>query len=309
MKHLLFILITLIGINAHAQYQFDVGVTVGSAGYLGEIGGGESEAKPFVLDLKLSQARWNLGGFARYRIIDNLYVRADLMTIRLQGADSLSQNPERNSRNLSFRNDIIEFTGRVEYSLISIHDFGNTGRYLLDFKTNLILGAGVFYNNPKALYNGSYVSLRPLQTEGVKYSAFQFTLPVGAGLFWTYKRQHRIGVEAVWRFTLTDYIDDVSSTYPNDTTGMSPEAIALSNRNPELSESPINRNNYGSSLNPDYENIRGSPKGKDSYLVVSVSYSTVLRGSYKNKRFQATRSRSSIGSSKKRLKRRTRAKF
>lgn len=293
-----------------SQNQLDYGVSFGTGGYLGEIGGGEKDARPFIMDIKLSQSRWGYGAFARYRIFDELAARVDIMTVRLQGADSLSTNPGRQSRNLSFVNDVIELTGRAEYAFFSIHDFGNTGRYLLDFKSYLYLGAGVFYNNPRALYNGSYVPLQPLQTEGKKYSKFQFNVPFGVGLYWTYKRKHRIGVEAGWRWTMTDYIDDVSTTYPSDTTGMSAQAIALSNRNPELANSPIGRSNYGAkSEGQEHENPRGSSKGKDSYVVVNVTYSQLLKGKYKNKRFQATKSRGTIGAGRKRVKRRTRAKF
>ncbi|PCJ83876.1 MAG: hypothetical protein COA57_10330 [Flavobacteriales bacterium] len=310
MRGFISIALFLISFLASAQFNSDVGITLGSSNYLGEMGGKEKTGRPWLLDMKLSQTRWAMGGFYRYRIMENLFVRADFIYFRIQGADSLSTNPPRVARNLHFRNDIFELTARAEYVFYSVHDVGHTGRYLLNFNTYVFLGAGGFLNNPKAKYQDKFVSLRPLETEGKKYSKFQFSMPIGAGFYYTYKRQHRVGFEIGWRFTLTDYIDDVSKTYPYDTTGMSPDAIALSDRSQGKAGTDgfPQTGNYGPTFNPDHENPRGNPKRQDNYLLATLHYSYVIKGAYKNKRFRTSSRRSSLGGYKRR-KRKTRAKF
>ena len=39
---------------------------------------------------------------------------------------------------------------------------------------------------------------------------------MGFGFFFTFKRQHRIGLEFGWRLTFTDYMDDISTEYVSD---------------------------------------------------------------------------------------------
>jgi hypothetical protein len=313
-KYLLLLLLAIPAI-AFSQYSWEVGGGLGASNYLGEIGGNEGTARPWILDMKLGQSRQVVNGYVRYRFNEYFNLRADLTYGRLQGADSLSANPARFSRNLSFRNDIVELAARIEYPFIYQYDVGSTGRYLLNFHAFVFAGAAVFYNNPKANYKDKWVRLQPLQTEGVKYGKIQASFPVGVGFYYTYKKQHRFGWEMAWRFTLTDYIDDVSKTYPRDTSGMSATAQALSNRNPELNIDPsdpryINPYNYGPAT-PDQknENPRGDNGDRDSYIFTTFSYGYILKGKYKNKKFSTSKRGSVNVGSYKRKKRRTRAKF
>ena len=54
--------------NANAQYLWDVGLHLGGANYLGEMGGKDQPRRDFVWDMKLNQTRWAIGGFARRKI-------------------------------------------------------------------------------------------------------------------------------------------------------------------------------------------------------------------------------------------------
>ena len=132
-----FILVLLCSFStqfAVSQYAWDIGGNLGCANYLGEIGGGASEARDWVLDMKLNQTRWNPGVFVRYRADYNIGVNMSLNYFRIQGADSLTENPNRFTRNLHFRNDVFELAAVGEYYFFSQPDVGRTGRNLLDFK-------------------------------------------------------------------------------------------------------------------------------------------------------------------------------
>ena len=289
MKKLLLSSCLLLFVSAvFAQYKLDYGGSIGAANYLGEIGGKEKTRRNFILDLKLSQTKSAIGGFVRYKINRDISVRGSAGWYRISGADKFSTNPGRVGRNLSFRNDIIEASITGQYVFYEIADLGRTYRYQNDFKAYVFTGFAGAYQNPKALYNGSWVSLAPLHTEGQgiiegapkPYGKFIFVLPAGAGFYFTIKKKYRIGWEFNWRTTFTDYLDDVSGIYADSTLLGSPTAIALANRNPEL-QPYADGSDLPPSANYDGGNKRGDPKHKDSYLTTSINFSYVLRGTSK----------------------------
>lgn len=271
------LILTLSTQTAKAQYAWDVGVNIGAANYLGEIGGGPGLARDWIFDLKLDQSRWNPGIFVRYRADYNLGLKLSLNYARLQGADSLTENPNRFARNLHFRNDIFEFAAIGEYYFFNQPDVGRTGRYLLDFKAYFYGGLALFYNNPKAQLDGEWYALQPLKTEGQTdpYSRIQPSIPIGFGLFYTFSRNHRFGWEIGWRYTFTDYIDDVSGYYPDPADLASDEARRLSNRSDEVADNPL-----AADLVQFFTigGVRGNPEANDSYLMTSINYSYVIRG-------------------------------
>lgn len=287
---------SFISILGFSQYNVDFGVGIGAANYVGEIGGKEGDARPWLLDMKIGQTKWAVNGFYRYRFGQKLGATAGFTYGRISGADSLSTSPTRVGRNLSFRNDIFELSGRGEFYFYNINDVGHKGRYQLDFRSYVFLGVGGFYHNPQAKYQGSWEALQPLQTEGVKYSKFQVSIPAGIGIFYTYKRKHRIGWEAGVRKTFTDYLDDASTFYV-DKSDDTQIAQDLANRYTG-NNTDIEGKYYGPG------GVRGNSKSKDWYMFTQVTYSKVLRGKGKftNKKY------SYLYSGKKRS-RRTRAKF
>jgi hypothetical protein len=282
-------------------YAMDYGILAGASQYLGEFGGNEKEAQPWILDMKSQQTRFAVGGFYRYRFKERIGVNIQMNMIRLAGADNLSTNGPRVGRNLSFRNDIVELSARLESYIYHVNDVGHTGRYQLDFRAYLFAGVGVFYNNPKASHEsfGGYNALRPLQTEGVKYSAIQPSIPFGLGVFYTYKKVHRIGWEFGARKTFTDYVDDASTSYYDHGPGADPMVLAYSNRyDATLDKKLIGAKNY------DVGAKRGDPEANDWYMTTQFSYSYVLRG-----KRNFTHSQYSYLYGNKNRKRRSRAKF
>lgn len=280
---------------AFSQYKWDFGGSLGASNYLGEIGGKEKTRRDFIMDLKLSSTRSAIAGFARYKMHPDVLLKGSLGWYRISGADRFSTNPGRMGRNLSFRNDIIEMSVTGQYVFYDVADLGRTYRYSNDFKAYVFTGLGGAYHNPKAEYNGSWVALQPLHTEGQgivtdapkPYSRFLVVVPAGAGFFFTIKKKYRIGWEFNWRTTFTDYLDDVSTVYASPGLLESDEARDLANRNDELVYTDNTTLPSPSNYYPHLENgvmkypKRGDPKHNDSYLSTTINASVLLKGKSK----------------------------
>jgi len=310
MKHFFLIVLAIALITpASAQYNTEVGFKLGGSNYLGEMGGKEDTRRDFLLDMKLSQTRWSAAGFVRYRINPQFSLNAGLGYVRIQGADSLSLNRGRVSRNLHFRNDIFDLYVRGEFVFFSENDVGNRGRYRMDFRAFVFGGIAGFYHNPKTSLNGDWIKLRPLNTEGPgkTYGPISFAIPLGFGFHFTYKRRHRFGLESTWNWTFTDYIDDVSTTYANPANLNSDQSVILANRNPELGDIEAGSYDSDSYAHPDNYlpgEKRGDPTHDDTYMTVQLTYSYVLRG-----RSNFYRQKYGFMLGKKKRGRKSRAKF
>jgi hypothetical protein len=282
-------------IVAQRGYKLEFGGNTGVSNYLGEIGGKQKNGRPFLLDLKFEKTRWNLGGYVRYKFHPQFAFKGSVNYLRIEGNDALSSNIGRRYRNLSFRNDIFDVESTVQWLFYSskrpIGIYRAAKTYLTAY---LFTGLGAFYHNPKALYQGSYIALQPLKTENIQYSRFGYCIPFGAGFFVSIihgRKSHRIGLEINWRYTNTDYLDDVSDDkWINTALLPSATSVALSNRNPEVPNQPDgvsgNYGWHGTKPNGDPVNAapRGNPNNKDSYISLNISYGVSLKGRYTKSR-------------------------
>jgi hypothetical protein len=133
-------------------------------------------------------------------------------------------------------------------------------------------GVGATFLNPKAKIDGEWYSLAPLTTEGVKYSRLPLVFTGGIGVSFKTTQRLSLGVELCNNFVNSDYLDDVSTVYPNPDQLPSDLARRLSDRAPEIGEQP---------RQPGWS--RGSAQSKDSYLFLQARV-TYLIGN----RMQAT---------------------
>lgn len=309
MKLKLLFLYICISSLAVSQYRWDYGIQGGASNYLGDIGGKSQTRKDFVADMKLGQTRWAVAPFVRYKFNPRVSLRAQFAYQRIQGADSLSTNPARRARNLSFRNDIFELSATPQVTLYENQDLGSSYRFKLSFNFYVFAGLGIIHHSPKAKYEGDWVKLQPLQTEGTKYSLWQAVVPVGTGFYFTVRKKHRIGFEYNWRICFTDYLDDVSKKYVNPST-LSPEGAALANRTNELSASSqtaiIKETSPGFFNNFAPGAKRGQSNHKDTYMTASLNYSYVIRG---HGSFYRSRYGSFFAKKRKKNSRKVRAKF
>lgn len=261
----------------NAQYRWDIGGGFGMANYLGDIGGKANTRRDFVADMKMAKTRLNMNGFARMRIfaVHGLFLKTELNYLMIEGSDNLSTNPGRMYRNLDFRNHMFELSTSLQYVIFENLDLGRTYRYRNTFRAYVFGGVGAFYHNPKGMYNGEWVNLRPLQTEGKAYSPFGICIPAGIGMSFTIKKRHRISWELNWRTTFTDYLDDISTEYVNPGTLSSPLAAAMSNKT-DMAAAESYRQGFSGNYTAGAK--RGDGRHNDSYLTTNITYSYVIRG-------------------------------
>lgn len=308
MKRLILLLIIGLSVsfNAKSQYSMDFGLSLGAANYLGEIGGGEGEAKPWLLDMKFQQTQFAVGGFYRVNFTRELAAKISFNYGRIEGADSLSGNPARVARNLSFRTDLMEFSLEGQYAFFSFNDMSRRSKNRVDFSSYAILGAGYLLYYPYAQYEGKWYALRPLATEGIEnqYDEAAFVYFGGIGASFTFNRKIRLGFETAYRFANTDYLDDVSTDYAydprfpfDDVEVPFEESKIFANRSDEAFERGDadlpNRNFFRRGAR------RGNPDGNDGYLFAQITVSYVIS---KGNSFSRSRYRSVVNRRKKRTK-------
>lgn len=305
MKRLLLIILAMSFLGAEAQYQWDYGLKLGAANYLGDIGGKNLERRDFVVDMHLKQTRWAAGLYGRYKFSKRLSIAADLEYLRIQDADKFTTYAPRRARNLNFRNDMFELAVRGELTLWYDNDVGNRGFYNPDFKLYLFGGLAAYYSNPKArmIYTGrnltvedpgdlelgdyvdnTWYALRNLRTEGATYSPIGVAIPLGIGFYFTHNKEWRFGWEFSWRTTFSDYLDDVSTRYyqpnpknPDDynlALDMQSQTYAdliaqVNNERPDAnspSGGSLNDHLYVASNTPENQSPRGLHDGNESRI-------------------------------------------
>jgi hypothetical protein len=288
-KFLLFTVLASLPLLSDAQYYWDFGGGVGAANYLGEMGGNELTRRDFVSDLKFKETRQSVSAFGRYKISNMFSGKASLNYLCIRGADSLSSNPGRYWRNLNFRNYLWELNVMGQFYFYEVNDLGHTYRYKDNFRAYIGLGVGAVYHNPKTYYNGEWVALRPLETEGHHYTKVTMVIPASAGFYFTINKHYRIGWEINWRTSFSDYLDDASTTYVDLPPGSQSAALAdrtnhsAANAWGAANGKPGYGNNYGygtwtDSQGTQHFNKRGDPSHNDSYISTNVEFSYVFRG-------------------------------
>src|SRR5215203_5386923 len=189
------------------------------------------------------------------------------------------QNEAMRRRNLSFNSNIWELGLQGDFNFYRFMP-GDP-----DFKWTpyVTLGASVFNYDPYAYLNGDKHFLRELGTEGQgldttrgpQYGSMSFAVPFGVGIKYSINERINLGFEIVHRFTNTDYLDDVSTTYadktlfPPNPDGTPVPAYLLSDRSYETGE-PIGIKGRE----------RGNSKNKDQF-VTAIFYISFNLQSYK----------------------------
>ena len=170
------------------ELQFGFGATQ----FNGDLGGGPTEGidnSPKDIDWK-STGISGMVGF-RYRFHPLFSTSSTLSFSTLKGDDKYSEETVRKARNLHFKSGVLEFQQKLEFIVFSKEQFSPTynspGAQAVKNRNQqyyIFGGLGVAYHNPKALYQGDWVALRPLMTEGQDkaYSPFVLTIPMGIGL-------------------------------------------------------------------------------------------------------------------------------
>jgi len=271
---LYFVGLTFILNNAQAQSQAIVqegefGISAGAAHYFGDLN----------TRVGLNRPKPAFGIFFRKQFGNYIGLRVAAHFAKVGYSDVYNTHNEFMSRrNLSFNSNIWELALQGDFNFFKFVP----GDPYQRFTPYLTLGAGVFSYDPYAYYQGQKVFLRPLGTEGQGYAAYPdrdpystmaICVPFGVGVKYNLNDRMNIGFEIVHRFTNTDYLDDVSSTYVDPATfpklpdGSSSIAELLQDRSYETGNGePIGFVN-GSARQ------RGYPKQKDQYVMAELTFS------------------------------------
>ncbi len=191
--------------KAIAQRGWELGAWAGVSHYFGDLNTSFELTHPGIAG----------GLIGRFNFNDRLCMKMGLNYGTLQADDANSKNPFEKQRNLSFKSPIADGIMQFEFNFLPfIH--GSKNQY---FSPYVFGGINVFYFNPKAFYNDKWVALRGLGTEGQfkgeEYYSVQGALAYGVGLKWSLTEVLSINLELSSRRLFTDYLDDVSTVYPN----------------------------------------------------------------------------------------------
>ncbi|MBW7889640.1 MAG: outer membrane beta-barrel protein [Chitinophagaceae bacterium] len=196
--------------NAIVQ-EGELGVTLGAAHYFGDLN----------TNISVNRPKPALGVFFRKQFGEYIALRLGLHYAQLGYSDIYSKNDFQLRRNLSFNSNIWEATLQGDFNFMRFVP----GEPEFGFTPYVTLGAGVFNYNPYAYLGGHKYFLRPLGTEGQgsslyperrAYNAVAFCMPLGMGIKYNISPNLNFSFEIAYRFTTTDYLDDVSTYYYPD---------------------------------------------------------------------------------------------
>lgn len=135
----------------------------------------------------------------------------------ISGDDKFSVDKFHIVRNLNFTSPITEAYLVAELNLFSFNPCKNRR-----FSPYAVGGIAVYHFDPMTSYYGELYHLQPLGTEGqglpgyaAKYNLTQLSIPLGGGIKYAINKRLIVSGEFVMRKTFTDYLDDVSTVYPD----------------------------------------------------------------------------------------------
>ncbi|MFD1553775.1 hypothetical protein DNU06_09700 [Putridiphycobacter roseus] len=273
----------------YMRQEFQVGI--GASSFFGELGGAKGDAKHDIRDIRFSATRPVLNLGYKYMLHPIVSVKGLFTMAILSGDDASTDNLIRSNRNLSFKSGLFEMDGIVE-----IYPFGERisrryrikgvgGRSAFSISPYFSFGVGIAAFQPKAELDGVWYKLQPLGTEGQglagrpdKYKRYTYALPLAVGAKYFIDRNWSVGFELSVRYTGSDYIDDVSTSYylaDEIEAAYGPVAAALSDRGIDKTLGETGVIQYSNGGNNYLQ--RGDPKWNDAYSLAIISIHYRLR--------------------------------
>jgi Domain of unknown function (DUF6089) len=216
-------------------HKGELGASVGLGHYFGDLNTSAAINKP-----KFSAGVYYLKQFNGY-----VGMKIDGSYTFLGYSDANSPNVVQRARNLSFNTDVYE---------LSVSGYFNFFKFLPGFPEYsytpyVSLGVGVFSYDPYAFLGGEKYYLRSIGTEGQgstqyperkQYGGTAMSIPLSFGFKYAINERINWYAEVSYRFTSTDYLDDISTTYAPDAfpadpnTGLPTVGYLLQDRSNEL---------------------------------------------------------------------------
>jgi len=239
-------------VKAQSYKGWEVGAWLGISYYIGDLNPTFNPSSPHLA-----------GGLnGRYNFNERVATKFFLNFSRVSADDADSPNLFDRQRNLSFWSNITEVGAQIEFNFLP-YKHGDK----IDYFTPYIMGGfNVFGFSPKARLNGQTFNLRDFGTEGQpvgeEYGSISGALIFGGGMKWDLNENWSINIEVGTRQVFTDYLDDVSTVFPNQIVLAAQRgnvAVSLSDRSTE--------NGIG-----DPGRQRGNSRDNDSYNFVGISF-------------------------------------
>jgi hypothetical protein len=197
--------LVLCGVHSWAQKGWEAGAWLGTAYYFGDLN----------TSYNLGSPRPAGGIIARYNFNNRICFKMGGNYGVVSGDDARSRNPFEQARNLSFRSEIFDVSGQIEVNFLPyVH--GSRSEF---FTPYVFTGFSAFSFNPTAELNGTRYNLRELGTEGQfkgeEYFGVSGSFVYGGGFKIDVSKAWSLNFELGARAAFNDYIDDVSSVYPD----------------------------------------------------------------------------------------------
>ena len=265
----------LIGLAGMAQpqstvYEGELGITIGAAHYFGDLNNPAAVNRP----------KPAIGIFFRKQFGNYIGVRISGHFAQLGYSDKYSDIEFQRRRNLSFNTNLYELALQGDFNFFRFEP-GNPDYAFTPYVT---MGVGLFNYDPYAYLNNQKHFLRPLGTEGQgsplyperqSYSNMAFCFPIGMGIKYNLRNNINFSFEISHRFTNTDYIDDVSTTFAG------PDAFPLQpNGQPSIAFLLQDRSYETGAPIGEAGRQRGFSTQFDQYIIAEVGISFTLT-SYK----------------------------
>jgi hypothetical protein len=206
--------------------KLEIGLGFGPMFFLGDLGGQAGIGKPFVKDVDFPLTKLGKSIYVSYYPSEWLGFRASINHGLLEGNDAEAPNKggaevDRLQRNLHFKSTVLEgYVAAEIYPTVFLEKYEGLAK---KFRPYGVIGFGMFKFNPKAKdVDGKWVALKPLRLEGQgmaeypdrkEYSLVQKEIPMGFGFKYYLNDNMYVGLELLHRQTFTDYVDDVSTGY------------------------------------------------------------------------------------------------
>jgi opacity protein-like surface antigen len=225
------------GYNSIGELSYHFGI--GASHYFGDV------SYDFTQYSRVLYTRPYMQFGLAYRFHERFAARLQTAIFQFRGGDQPETPNSRRGINFTSEN--------TEVTLLGFYDFipQNKGTRI-KFSPYLMAGIGFNYFRVRTQDKlGNWYSVRSLELEGVAYRPITPVFPIGGGVRYRIRRELSIGIEASYRFTLTDYLDGVSTNYD------------VGNVTPELREF-INNSNEGSRVLTGGQ--RGNSGSRDGYF-------------------------------------------
>lgn len=200
-KH--YFLILFLGSFSLSAQTFDIGAFTGGAFYSGDLNKNKLDNYlQFLHSANGAFVRWNQG-VVSFKLGFNI--------TKLSGDDLVGPYPE---RQLHFRTNLFELALTTQINLLRWEPSKYTA-----IEPYIFGGLAMYQFDPEAQYNGTWIRLQPLGTEGQglagyesPYELTQIAIPFGIGIKFEMSDKISLGFEFGVRKLFTDYLDDIGGT-------------------------------------------------------------------------------------------------